>query len=74
MAIKISIGTVRIRLENLFNGDETWTETANSVINENSDFLLNETKAGLENSVALQCTDIANRIASSFPYEELFPK
>lgn len=73
--IKISYGELRLHLDNLFkDNDKALADAANTLINENSEFLFDAIKPSLQNAIALQSTNMANKITNSFPYKELFPK
>lgn len=72
MRMRISLGTAKLHLGNLFSGGSLGSIT-NDVINENADLFLNEIRPSIENSLSDKFTEIANKITLKFTYQELFP-
>lgn len=71
---KIQIGSSKLKLDNLFNGDPTLGQLGNQFINENIELFLEDIIPGLENNLADFFTNIANDIVSRASFEELFPE
>jgi Haemolymph juvenile hormone binding protein (JHBP) len=74
-AIKIIRGNVKLfKLTNLFNGQKSLEEAANTLFINNSDFFLVNIYPQLEKSLAEHFTKIANEITGEASLDELFPK
>ncbi|KAL6255407.1 hypothetical protein P5V15_013742 [Pogonomyrmex californicus] len=73
MKFDIKINKAVINLDNLFGGDPILGPASNEVLNANSNFLVDEIKPILEESLSDLFTNIANKITGTFTYDELFP-
>lgn len=73
MKTKISFGSGRIWLDNLFNGDPALGKGANDAINDNIQAFFEELKPSFEEALSNRFTQIANKITESFNYDDLFP-
>lgn len=71
--VKIQVGSSKIHLDNLFNGDPTLGQVGNTFINDNIDLFLSEVQPGLENSLAETFTSVANDILQGATLDEIFP-
>lgn len=71
--VKILIGTSKIKMENLFNGDPTLGMIGNQFINDNIKLFTDEITPGLENSLAETFTEVANDILKNATFDEIFP-
>ncbi|XP_011171035.1 circadian clock-controlled protein daywake [Solenopsis invicta] len=73
MKFDIKINKALINLDNLFGGDPILGPASNEVLNANSNYLIDELKPVLEDTLSDLFTNIANKITSRFTYNELFP-
>ncbi|KYQ52580.1 Protein takeout [Trachymyrmex zeteki] len=73
MKIKIKINKAVLNFENLFGGDSVLGSASNEILNSNSDFIIDEIKPVLEDSLSDLFTRIANKITLKFTYDDLFP-
>lgn len=73
MKFDIKISKTLLNLDNLFGGDPILGPASNEVLNANSNFLLDEIKPVLEESLSDLFTRIANKITDRFTYDDLFP-
>ncbi|XP_012275262.1 uncharacterized protein LOC105696952 [Orussus abietinus] len=73
MQVVIRIGGASVYLSNLFGGDPILGPASNEILNANSALFLEEVKPVLETSLADLFTDVANKIVTTFTYDELFP-
>lgn len=73
LQVRIKIGSQKISLDNLFNGDPVLGKVGNEIINQNSDLFLGEIVPGLEKSLAKTFLDIANEVLHNATYDEMFP-
>jgi ABC-type thiamine transport system ATPase subunit len=73
--IKIQIGQVRkVNFSNLFGGNSAvLEEIANSLIQNQPEFLLQEIYPPIEEHLSQTFTAIANKIATSATFDEVFP-
>lgn len=71
--VKIQLGTSKIHLDNLFNGDPTLGQAGNAFINENIELFSAEVQPGLERSLAETFTSVANDILNTATLDEIFP-
>lgn len=74
--IKIQIGDIKqAYLSNLFDGARSpiFKEIANNLIRNQPEFLLKEIYPPIEEHLSLTFTTIANQLASSSTFNELFP-
>lgn len=60
------------RFDNLFNGDKRLGDEINKVLNENWDSIFNDVKAGYDESFGLIFKDLANRVFTRVPFNEIF--
>ena len=72
--LKIKVGTNKLNLNNLFNGDKNLELVGNQFINENSEMFLKEIVPGLEKNLAEIFTKTANEIVATASLDELFPE
>ncbi|XP_017755794.1 PREDICTED: circadian clock-controlled protein [Eufriesea mexicana] len=70
----VSVGSGKLNLHNLFNGDQVLGEAVNSAINANFVAFENEIKPGIEKGISKKFTNIANSILTQFTYDDLFPE
>lgn len=70
----VSIGSAKVKLENLFNGDPVIGQATNDVINDNVGIFYDTLKPAFEASLEEIFATIANKITDAFEYDELFPK
>jgi hypothetical protein len=74
MRVKFQAGTIRqLKLGNLFADDQNLEEAANAFIASNSDFLLANIYPPVEKQFADILTSVANQIADTATFDELFP-
>jgi len=73
MVIKIKVVTGKLRLDNLFGGEPVLGEVINSAINANFEQFINELRPIIEKALAKFMLESADGIATSFPYNQLFP-
>jgi len=71
--VKLNVGSSKIYLDNLFNGDPTLGQIGNTFINDNIELFLSEVQPGLEKSLAETFTQTANDILKGATLEEVFP-
>lgn len=71
---RISVGSGKLNLKNLFGGDPVLGEAVNTAINSNFDSFLQEIKPSVESGISNTFTEIANGILQEFTYEMLFPE
>jgi hypothetical protein len=73
--LNIKPGNVKLfKLTNLFNGDKSLEEAANSIFLDNSEFVLSNVLPSLEKKLGDLFTDIANNITADATFDELFPQ
>ncbi|XP_018404977.1 PREDICTED: protein takeout-like [Cyphomyrmex costatus] len=73
MKIKIKINKAALNFDNLFGGDPVLGSASNEILNSNSEFLIDEIRPVLEDSLSDLFTSIANKITLKFTYDDLFP-
>lgn len=73
MPIRFTVSNMKLRLDNLFNGDKILGEVGNAIINDNQDLYLNEIIPGLEKGLSKKFLDIANEILEKATFDEMFP-
>lgn len=73
MVIKIKVGSGRLQLDNLFGGEPVLGQIINTAINANFDQFINELRPIIEKALSTFMLESAEKIVSSFPYDELFP-
>lgn len=71
--VDFEIGHATVRLDNLFNGDETLSAAMNLFLNENWSTVITEIRPKLEETVAMLVTNFTNTIFSVFPEDVLLP-
>ncbi|XP_043589497.1 protein takeout-like [Bombus pyrosoma] len=71
--VDFEIGHATVRLDNLFNGDETLSAAMNLFLNENWGTVITEIRPKLEETVAMLVTNFTNTIFSVFPEDVLLP-
>jgi hypothetical protein len=70
---KIQINGIKMRFENLFNGNKQLEDAANELINQNSDILLKESVPKFEKVLSALSLRMSNQIFSKIPADILFP-
>ncbi|XP_018341297.1 PREDICTED: protein takeout-like [Trachymyrmex septentrionalis] len=73
MKIRIKINKAVLNFNNLFGGDSVLGSASNEILNANSDFIVDEIRPVLEDSLSDLFTRIANKITLKFTYDDLFP-
>ncbi|KAB7496723.1 Protein takeout, partial [Armadillidium nasatum] len=69
--INFRLEKARVRLHNLFNGDELLGQTVNHFINNNDQLILNEVKPALSRDIALLIEGVLDSALSTLPAELL---
>lgn len=73
--IKVQPGTIRnLKLSNLFNNDRGLEDAANAFIASNSEFLLSNVYPTVERYLSELLTQVANTLAETATFDELFPQ
>ncbi|KYN17998.1 Protein takeout, partial [Trachymyrmex cornetzi] len=73
MKIKIKINKALLNFNNLFGSDSVLGSASNEILNANSEFIIDEIRPVLEDSLSDLFTRIANKITLKFTYDDLFP-
>lgn len=71
--VKTKVEVVKIKLDNLFNGDKVLGELGNRLINENVDLLKPDFIPAFEKAFANVYKRISNDILALAPIDELLP-
>ncbi|CAG9107166.1 unnamed protein product [Plutella xylostella] len=69
----ITVRDYRVKLDGLFNGDKTLGDAANEAINQNRGEFLKASKPYVEKTASKILLETANKIASTFPIDDLLP-
>ncbi|KAI8430226.1 hypothetical protein MSG28_000571 [Choristoneura fumiferana] len=72
--VHLNVKDYSVRLEGLFDGNKALGDAANEAINQSREEILRATKPYAERTVSKLFLDTANKIASSFPFDQLIPK
>lgn len=60
------------KFDNLFNGDQRLGDEINKVLNENWDAIFNDVKPSYDQTFGLIFKDLANRVFTRVPFNEIF--
>ncbi|XP_044750396.1 uncharacterized protein LOC123310800 [Coccinella septempunctata] len=71
--IKVKVGGGRIRLENLFNGDDKLLSFISEVVNRNLQMFLKELMPILEKGLARKFMEVGNNVVEQFTCRQLVP-
>jgi Haemolymph juvenile hormone binding protein (JHBP) len=66
-------GTIRVRFENLFNGQKDLENVANEVINQNINLITDDVIPQIERALERKTIVIANQFFEKAPLAEFFP-
>ncbi|XP_016905697.2 protein takeout [Apis cerana] len=72
-AVKFNPDKVKLRFENLFDGNKELGEQMNRFINENSELIFKELQTAYEETFSLVFTKIDNEIFNRIPFDKIFP-
>lgn len=72
--IRFKVGSGRLKLDNLFNGERVLGEIINTAINLNFDQFIAELRPIIESVLGKFMLESANKIVENFPYRVLFPE
>ncbi|XP_075235431.1 protein takeout-like [Lycorma delicatula] len=73
MKIRFKVGSGKLKLDNLFNGERVLGEIINTAINLNFELFIQELTPIIESVLAKFMLESANKIVADFPYRVLFP-
>ncbi|CAH0388544.1 unnamed protein product [Bemisia tabaci] len=68
----LSTTKLRVKLENLFNGDKALGDNMNVFLNENWEDILKELQPGFEDSLSQAFLEISNRVFTKVPFDQIF--
>uniref|UniRef100_A0A0A9YXY9 Protein takeout n=1 Tax=Lygus hesperus TaxID=30085 RepID=A0A0A9YXY9_LYGHE len=65
---------MKVKLDNLFNGDKALGDNMNIVLNDNWEELLSQLGPPIAKAIALAVKPIVDKIVSQVPFDQIFPK
>lgn len=71
--IKVDVGSIKLRLDDLFKNNQELTDNTNRVIAENIDSLYPEFKPIVEQTLTQIFVSFVDSVTKKFPLEELYP-
>lgn len=73
LTIRVRVGGGSLRLDNLFNGDNTLGEVVNQTINQNFDIVSKDIIPMIERALEKHFKKTANKIMSRYTERQIFP-
>ncbi|KAF6198137.1 hypothetical protein GE061_007884 [Apolygus lucorum] len=72
--LKFETEKLKLKLDNLFNGDKALSDNMNVVLNDNWQELLTQLGPPVAKAIALAVKPIVDKIVSQVPFDQIFPK
>lgn len=73
MKLTVKLASLKVRFENLFNGQKALETVANEVINQNIHFIKDSVIPPIEQAIAKRILISSNQIFERAPASEFFP-